>query len=78
MHRYYVLEIIFILLGIALTVTAVRYPKDVLVKLPLELIKLPFRIIWEKALALFTLLILPVTLLAEKFNWRIFQRSKRD
>jgi hypothetical protein len=46
MQRYYILEGLFLLLGLALLVTIVKYPKDVLVKLPLEIIKALFRRIW--------------------------------
>jgi hypothetical protein len=46
MHRYYVLEGLFVLLGLALLATIIKYPKDVFVKLPLEIIKTIFRRIW--------------------------------
>ena len=33
MHRYYILEGLFVLLGLALLVAAIRYPKDVFIKI---------------------------------------------
>jgi len=43
MRHYYFVEGFFVLLGMALMAVAIKYPKDVFIKLPLELMKLPFK-----------------------------------
>jgi hypothetical protein len=65
------MEGLFILLGLGLLVTALKYPKDVFIKLPLELIKLPFRRLWWLISLPLTILALPIIYLGDKFKWRI-------
>jgi len=71
MHRYYILEGLFILLGLVLVATAIKYPKDVFVKLPIEIIKLPFRKLWWLISLPLTLLTIPIIYFGEKYKWRI-------
>lgn len=71
MQRYYIIEGLFILLGLALVVTAIKYPKDVFVKLPLEIIKLPFRRVWWLISLPLTILAIPLIYFGEKYKWRI-------
>jgi hypothetical protein len=71
MQRYYIIEGLFILVGLALLVTAIKYPKDVFVKLPIEIIKLPFRRLWELITLPLTILAIPIIYFGEKYKWRI-------
>ncbi|MBY0432509.1 MAG: hypothetical protein K2U26_00195 [Cyclobacteriaceae bacterium] len=65
------------MLGLGLLVTAIKYPKDVLVKLPLEIIKLPFRpLLWLISLFL-TILAIPIIYLGEKYKWRITSKIEK-
>ncbi len=43
MHRYYIIEGLFIILGLGLLAAIIKYPKDILLKLPLGIILVPFR-----------------------------------
>ena len=43
MHRYYVFDILFVLLGIALLIAIFKYPKDALIRLPLGFLYIFFR-----------------------------------
>lgn len=71
MQRYYIIEGLFILIGLGLLITAIRYPKDVFIKLPLEIIKFPFRHLWSLISLPLTVLAIPLIYLGEKFKWRI-------
>ncbi len=71
MQRYYILEGLFILLGLGLLVTAIKYPKDVFIKLPLEIIKFPFRRVWWLISLPLTILAIPLIYFGEKYKWRI-------
>jgi len=77
MQRYYIIEGLFILVGIAFLVTAIKYPKDVFVKLPLEIIKLPFRRLWELITFPVTILAIPIIYFGEKYKWRITPSIKK-
>lgn len=77
MQRYYIIEGLFILVGLALLVTALKYPKDVFIKLPLEIIKLPFRRLWELITFPVTILAIPIIYFGEKYKWRITPSIKR-
>lgn len=46
-ERAYIFETLFFLLAIVLLITAFKFPKDVFVKLPLEILKLPLRLFSE-------------------------------
>ena len=39
MHRYYIFEGLFVLLGLALVASVLKYPKDILITLPLGILK---------------------------------------
>ena len=71
MERNYILEGIFILLGLAAIATAIKYPKDVFIKLPLEIIKAPFRRIWWIITLPLIVLAIPLIYFGEKYKWRI-------
>jgi len=71
MQRYYILEGLFILLGLALLVAAFKYPKDTFIKLPLEIIKLPFRRLVRLVSLPLTVLAIPLIYLDDKYKWRI-------
>jgi hypothetical protein len=77
MQRYYIIEGLFVLVGIAFLVTAIKYPKDVFVKLPLEIIKLPFRRLWELITFPVTILAIPIIYFGEKYKWKITTSIKR-
>ena len=70
MERNYVVEAILVLLGVAAIVTAIKYPKDVFVKLPMEILKFPFRLAGD--IITFPLLILGWTTiyLCERCRWK--------
>lgn len=71
MQRYYLIEALFVLLGVILVVTAIRYPKQIFVTLPLEIIKFPFRYV----AGFLQLLLIPVQLLvtwfANSMGWNV-------
>jgi hypothetical protein len=71
MQRYYLIEALFVLLGVILVVTAIRYPKQIFVTLPLEIIKFPFRYV----AGFLQLLLIPVELLvtwfANSMGWNV-------
>ena len=71
MERNYILEGVFILLGLAVIATAIKYPKDVFITLPLEIVKWPFRLIWRKLSIPFLILGIPIVYFGEKYKWRI-------
>lgn len=85
MQHYYLIEGLFILLGLALLWVIIKYPKDVLIKLPLGILKAPFyRIRWLLTLP-FALLVFPLIYFGAKYNWKItptlikvFEISTRD
>ena len=71
MQRYYILEGLFVLLGLGLLVAAIKYPKDTFIRLPLEIIKLPFIRLWWLVSLPLTILAIPLIYLGDKYKWRI-------
>jgi hypothetical protein len=71
MQRYYIIEGLFILLGLAFVAVAIKYPKDVFIKLPLEIIKLPFRKLWWLISLPLTILAIPLIYFGEKYKWKV-------
>jgi len=71
LKRFYLIEILFILLGIALVAAVLRYPKQILVKLPWEIFKLFVKVLLRPFSALFLILALPLKFLAERNKWAI-------
>ena len=71
MDRNYVLEGIFILLGLAVIATAIKFPKDVFITLPLEILKTPFRIIWRYLTFPFVIIGIPIVYFGKKYKWKI-------
>ena len=45
-ERYYFVDVLFLLFGIALIIIAIKYPKQIFIKLPLAILSLPFRSSW--------------------------------
>jgi uncharacterized Tic20 family protein len=77
MQRYYILEGLFILLGLGLLVTAIKYPKDVFVKLPLEIIKFSFIKLWSYISLTLTILAIPIVHFGDKYKWKITPTIKK-
>lgn len=71
MQRYYIIEGLFILLGIGLLVTVIKYPKDIFVKLPLGIVNLFLRRLWWFVSLPLTILSIPLIALGKKFKWEI-------
>jgi hypothetical protein len=72
MERNYIIEGLFILLGLALVGTAIKYPKETLVKLPLGI---AYYVVVRplKSILLMPIWVigLPVIYFGEKYNWSI-------
>lgn len=78
MERYYIIEGIFILLGLALIVAVVKYPKDAFVKLPMGIAYYTVVRPVKSILSIPILLIgLPLIYLGEKYNWSITPTIKK-
>lgn len=77
MQRYYIIEGLFILLGIGLLVTAIKYPKDIFVKLPLAIINLLLKRLWWIVSLPLTILAILLLYVGEKFNWKIAPTIKK-
>ncbi|MCW5911130.1 MAG: hypothetical protein KIT62_08655 [Cyclobacteriaceae bacterium] len=71
MQRYYIIEALFVLLGAALLVAIIKYPKDIFFKLPLEIVKLVLSRIWDFVSFPFIILSIPLYYFAQKYNWGI-------
>ena len=78
MQRNYLIEGLFILLGLALVAAVIKYPKDALIKLPLGqfyyVIDRPIKFILSIPL---TIIGIPLIYFGEKFNWRITPTIER-
>lgn len=76
MHKNYIIEILILMLLGGLIAVAIRYPRQVLVNLPLEIIKFPFKRLWSR-------IMLPLEIfpgLLSKRTWRKIRKveSKMD
>ncbi len=71
MKRYYIFEILFILLGLALLATVIKYPKEIILKLPWEILKLLLRPILRPFGILLLIIVTPLLFLAKRNKWAI-------
>lgn len=71
MKRYYIFEILFILLGLALLATVIKYPKEIILKLPWEILKLLLRVILRPFGILLLIIVTPLLFLAKRNKWAI-------
>jgi hypothetical protein len=75
-QRYYFIEAIIILLTLGLTVTAIKYPKDVFVELPKEIFNTLFvRDVKSGVGLILIIVLLPIFLLGRFMGWH--KSSKR-
>lgn len=77
MERNYIIESLFIVLGLALIATAIKYPKDIFIKLPVEIIKLPFRFFFQFLTLPVLIFLDAIVYFSLKYKWGVTTSLKK-
>lgn len=73
MERYYLLEGIFVLLGLTAISVVIKYPRETFVTIPLGFAKPFLARIWYLISIPLIIVLIPLIYLGEKYKWKINQ-----
>lgn len=74
MHHYYIIEALFIILGLCVLAVIIRYPRQLLINLPLSILKFPFKWIWSRIKLPFEFISLFIN---SPVNKRVYRKVRR-